>query len=46
MLAYSVALFLIGSLFGSVIGGAYVLAEHRRRHHVTPNTLRRLRERA
>lgn len=42
---YEAAIFLIGSLFGSVIGGAYVLKEHYRRHHLAPQALRRLRER-
>ena len=42
MLAYSIAVFLLGGLFGSVVGGAFVLKEHMRRHHIAPDALRRL----
>lgn len=42
MIAYSVAVFLLGTLAGSVVGGAFVLKEHMRRQHVDPRTLRSL----
>ena len=42
MTAFELALFLVGVLVGSVVGGTYVLKEHMRRYHVHPGALRRL----
>ena len=46
MIAYSIALFLLGVLVGSVIGGAYTLKEEQRRYRRAYERLKALHDRS